>query len=814
MTKIGNRGRSKVPVALAVFGLFTALALAGCPNNGTPTNGNRPEPVLVVVVLPAPNHGIAFQGEEGTLNYLITVVGEGVFPIDFPGSYLEVTLANGDALPSGIAVNPGTVAASNEPTALRFTVNRPNAATYSLRVRTRGGYSAPFQLRVAPSVPVDSVEIIPAPAHGVAVAGVASTLNYLLTIASAENVFPVIFPGPNIAVTLYDGTALPAGIAVNGGSAAAPGEPFLFSFAVNRPNVNTYSLIATVHGRPSAPFDLAVVPGLMGTVTIDGYPFVGYTLTANITGLAGAGTHVFTWQRGIYPNFDMIQGANGQTYVVRGDDSGQTVRVLVEREGYHGHAASPATLPITNPQDSPLGGTVTIDGYAFVGETLTANIAGLLGDADRAVHFTWQRGAYPDFAAYEAIAGANSRDFIVTRDELGSMIRVIVSRTGYHGSVTGEPVGPVETLGPYWESVSAGARHTVAVMDDGTLWAWGYNLNGRTGLGRTAGSTLRPERLGNDTNWAQVAAGGYHTVAIRTDGTLWAWGGNLHGQLGLPGIGERAEPTQVGWDTNWASVATRSLHTVAIRKDGTLWAWGTNDDGQLGLNDTTPRAVPTRVGGEANWSSVSAGWHHTMAVRTDGTLWAWGRNDSGRTGFGETDGNTLVPTRVGEDANWVSVSAGGLHTVAIRDDGTLWIWGSNSNGATGQGVTGGNTVELTQIEEGAGWAFVSTYASHNLAVGTDGSLWAWGTNLFGQIGNDRPNFEGTRSHPVQIMAGTYDWVYVNAGGAHSMGIREDGTLWAWGSNVNGTTGLGTTQPNTTTVPTLVPAISVSSVLEL
>jgi alpha-tubulin suppressor-like RCC1 family protein len=184
--------------------------------------------------------------------------------------------------------------------------------------------------------------------------------------------------------------------------------------------------------------------------------------------------------------------------------------------------------------------------------------------------------------------------------------------------------------------VAVGVRHALTIKSDGTLWAWGHNYSGQLGLGDTI-DRHSPVQVGTDTDWKQVVADrdwGY-TLAIRTDGTLWGWGANSVGQLGLGDTTSRHSPVQVGTDT-WKQVAAGDGYTLAIRTDGTLWTWGENWWGQLGLGDTIDRLVPAQVGTAANWKEVTASGSHTLAIRTDGTLWAWGSNAHGQLGLGDT----------------------------------------------------------------------------------------------------------------------------------------------------------------------------------
>ncbi len=175
-------------------------------------------------------------------------------------------------------------------------------------------------------------------------------------------------------------------------------------------------------------------------------------------------------------------------------------------------------------------------------------------------------------------------------------------------------------------------------------------------------------------DWSAIAAGGSHTVALKSDGTLWAWGDNDYGQLGDGTTTDKATPTQIGSATNWSAIAAGSRHTVGLKSDGTLWTWGRNPYGQLGDGTTVDKYSPTQVGSATNWSTVAAGRHHTASLTSDGTLWAWGRNDYGQLGDGTTASKN-TPTQIGSATNWSAVAAGGHHTVAIKTDGTLWTWG-------------------------------------------------------------------------------------------------------------------------------------------
>ena len=234
-----------------------------------------------------------------------------------------------------------------------------------------------------------------------------------------------------------------------------------------------------------------------------------------------------------------------------------------------------------------------------------------------------------------------------------------------------------------WQNVDCGFEHTIAIKTNGILWAWGRNSEGQLGLGSGDTPYLdSPAQVGTNTNWSAIAGGMYHTLAVKTDGTLWAWGYNYFGQLGLGDTITRTSPTRVNTDTNWKQVACGSIYTLALKTDGTLWAWGLNEHGRVGLGDTISRTSPTQVNADRNWNQISCDGSHTLALKTDGTLWGWAYEMNV-----ENAPDHHLPTQIGTDTNWKQVACGGSHILAFRTDGTLWAWGRNGDGALGLGDT-------------------------------------------------------------------------------------------------------------------------------
>lgn len=243
-----------------------------------------------------------------------------------------------------------------------------------------------------------------------------------------------------------------------------------------------------------------------------------------------------------------------------------------------------------------------------------------------------------------------------------------------------------------WVHVSAGGDHAVGLRANRSLWVWGSDYYGELGLGQYTMTQYIPVQLGTETDWVEIDAGNQHNLAVKADGTLWAWGYNYNGQLGTGATATCYVPTRIGTLTGWAKVSAGESHSLGIREDGSLWAWGRNTAGQLGTGGTVSATAPLQVGAETTWISGSAGESHSLAIKADGSLWAWGNNASGKLGVGDTS-NRLVPTRVGTANDWVSTDAGRNHSAAVRANGEVWVWGNNGSGQLGT-VTGNSLVPM------------------------------------------------------------------------------------------------------------------------
>jgi len=202
--------------------------------------------------------------------------------------------------------------------------------------------------------------------------------------------------------------------------------------------------------------------------------------------------------------------------------------------------------------------------------------------------------------------------------------------------------------------------------------------------------------------------------------------------LGNGLIGLAAQPNLVSED-HWLTAAAGPLHSVAVRADGTLWAWGYNRDGQLGVGDTVNRYFPVQIGTQSVWQAVVAGLYHTMALTSDGKLWGWGKGFVGQLGNG-TLNQYLTPTPIATNATWRTIAAGQDHTVAIRSDGTLWAWGWNSSGQVGVGTVSEFVADPVQVAPGTTWLTIAAAVDSTFGVRSDGTLWGWGSNANGKLG--------------------------------------------------------------------------------
>jgi len=366
------------------------------------------------------------------------------------------------------------------------------------------------------------------------------------------------------------------------------------------------------------------------------------------------------------------------------------------------------------------------------------------------------------------------------------------------------------TMRPGQQIIAGGNTHSLALKKDGTVWGWGNNGYGQLGNGvfLPGLSQYTPVQAKGLTGIVDIDVGSEHSLALRNDGTVWAFGLNNYGQLGVGNTANYSTPVpvhgpnNVGYLTGVVNVEAGDDFSFAVKSDGTVWAWGHNDSFQVGDGTTSDRKTPVPVqlfyNGMGVITDLAGGGHHGLAVK-DGEVWSWGANGSGQLGNNSSDeGYYPFPIYTGSGLTGVvtAVDAGDKHSLALTN-GTVWAWGEDSNGQLGCNSTKdkshpvqvhgpGNVGYLSGVTDvAAGW-------HHSLAVTDDGSVWSWGDGWYGQLG---VNSNNDKSTPVQVhgagnvghLSGVTD---VDAGDYHSLAVTSDGSVWAWGDNSYGQLGIG------------------------
>lgn len=287
-----------------------------------------------------------------------------------------------------------------------------------------------------------------------------------------------------------------------------------------------------------------------------------------------------------------------------------------------------------------------------------------------------------------------------------------------NGAVFGVVFTPTQIGAANWRVIDAGLGYSTGIQEDGTLWAWGTDTDDQLGNG-DLGDQTTPAQISADANWQKISCGLDHTIAIKADHTLWGWGNNIEGGLGTGNSNNLSVPTQIGDGTaDWAMAAAGNHFTLAIKTDGTLWAWGDNNYGELGDGTHQDRYEPVQIGTGNDWKWVAAGRYFSFGIKNDGTLWAWGDNSFG-------GANVEVPTQVGTGNDWKTVASLDDSHFAIKTDGTLWAWGDNLAGQLGIG-TNTSTTEMTQAGTATDWMEVAPGTDHTIFLKTDHTLWGTG----------------------------------------------------------------------------------------
>jgi alpha-tubulin suppressor-like RCC1 family protein len=330
-------------------------------------------------------------------------------------------------------------------------------------------------------------------------------------------------------------------------------------------------------------------------------------------------------------------------------------------------------------------------------------------------------------------------------------------------------------------------------------WAWGLNSDGELGNGTVTpySGLSTPVQVADIGGMVAVAGGDQHSLALKSDGTVWAWGNDGWGQLGNGTYARSTKPQQVPVLTGIVAIAAGSLHNLALKSDGTVWSWGFNYYGQVG-NGTSGGNVlsPVNVNGLSGVTSVAAGGFTSYALKSDHTVWAWGYDGQGELGNGSSDENAhSSPTKVRNLSTATAVGAGTEHALAVAG-GNVYAWGDNQTSELGASTTttcGAYTSPCStvpvKVPRFDGVKAVAGGSGYSLAIKMDGTAWGWGNDGYGELGNGQTQLYGGVTRPIQ--AKVTHVVAIAAGASHSLWLRSDGTVWAAGSNYYGQIGDGT-----------------------
>jgi alpha-tubulin suppressor-like RCC1 family protein len=370
-------------------------------------------------------------------------------------------------------------------------------------------------------------------------------------------------------------------------------------------------------------------------------------------------------------------------------------------------------------------------------------------------------------------------------------------------------------------SVWGGAgSEQIILKSDGTVWDWGYNLHGQLGNGTIGVNTDLPGRVlgqggvGYVDSITAIIGGESHNMALKSDGTVWCWGWNYFGQLG-DGSTNWGYTTSVSTSavkvsglSSVAFLGGRGYHNLAVKTDGTIWAWGDNQSGQLGngLTNVLGTNTPVQVVGLTNPAAISGGGFYSLALMSNGTLWSWGNNTYGQLGDGTTN-NSSKPVPVVGLSNVVAISCGWIQALAVKSDGTAWTWGDNSLGELGDGTTNNSSIPV-QVLGLSNIVSVSGGDLSSLARRSDGTIWKWGRNAFGELGIG--SFD-SNAHPVAVQVpGLSNIVISAARDYHNICVKPDGTVWVWGDNRFG--GCGDFTGNNVPSPRLMPGLVTNNII--
>jgi alpha-tubulin suppressor-like RCC1 family protein len=545
----------------------------------------------------------------------------------------------------------------------------------------------------------------------------------------------------------------------------------------------TSNTAPTVNAGADQTITLPSSATLSGTASDDGLPNPPAALTYTWSHVSGGGTVTFV--NGSSLNATASFSTSG-TYTLRlkADDgtlfTTDDIVVVVNPVAAANVAptvSAGADQTITLPSSASLSGTASDDGLPNPPGSLT---------------YSWSKVSGSGTVTFSSSTTLNTTASFPTNGVYTLRLTVSdsVLSTADDIQVT---VNPATSTPNVFGALAGGYGHSLGVKSDGTVWGWGQTEYGQIGV--TGTPRLTAIQVPLLTSMMEVAAGRSHSAGLKSDGTVWTWGHNGYGQLGVAGVVQRTSPAAVSNLTGVTGISVGTYHTVSLKSDGTVWSWGYGLHGQMG-NGTTTTSVksPVKSNVAGVITEIAAGGYHTLALRNDGTVWSWGYGKYGQLGNGSTN-MAVNAVQVSGLTGVVGLAAGEYHSLALKSNGTVWGWGMNNQGQLGNGATAVSRTTPVQVTGLSNVVQVACGWSHSMALKSDGTLWVWGNNASGQLGDGTTT---RRTLPVQV--GTLNSIIsIAAGRAHGLALRNDGTVWTSGDNATGQLGNGTSTSSSTPV---------------
>lgn len=401
------------------------------------------------------------------------------------------------------------------------------------------------------------------------------------------------------------------------------------------------------------------------------------------------------------------------------------------------------------------------------------------------------------------------REFGIALDTQGRVWAWGINDLGQAG--TGTPGAPVATpqmvaSGQVFTQIAAGADHALAIDSDGDVWAWGSNDHGQVGA-TGAGATVAPQAVTGAVEFVDIAAGAEHSLALDAAGVLWAWGNDALEQLGNGALSSATIPRPTISTVRFTEIQAGAFHSLARNEAGDVWGWGDNNQGQLGQgaamipSSGQPTPVPIALPRASMALATGPLALTSVAVLEGAEVWVWGNNSFGQAGIGRSSAALVDPQPIAPPVSFLAVQAALNHTIALDENGTIWGWGANTFGEVGVRFLSSAVPVPAPITEDTRFTAISASTSHNLALDEEGDIWSWGDNSSGQTGTTTPFVPLPGVTPIVLSERFVD---VAAGGLHSLALDDTGRIWSWGSDADGALGNGDSLIGTVSTPTPIP----------